>query len=200
MTDQQIYIKTEPGGKIVFGNLSNSEIKLLHNAIKEKKMPKTLLELRNSDNSNFKVYEGVVNRGENGDWGNEGFIKIHPESAIELHKDTKNKYLDGSYLVYLSLSKVSISFSFKPTNGYFDEDKFAEISVPIKLPEFIKHDLYGHPSFNIVIGYEYEGKNIEEYDRELEDRGYDDLTAFVMVKKQKPYLIYKNYNGNEEWY
>ena len=51
-----------------------------------------------------------------------------------------------------------------------------------------------------MIGYEYEGKNIEEYDRELEDHGYDDLTAFVMVKNQKPHLIYRNYNGNEEWY
>lgn len=55
MTDQQIYIKTEPGGKIVFGKLSNDKIKLLLNAIKEKKMPKTLLDLRNSYNSNFKV-------------------------------------------------------------------------------------------------------------------------------------------------
>lgn len=54
------------------------------------------------------MYEGVVNRGENGDWGNEGVIKIHPEGAIELHKDNKGKYLDGAYLVYLSLSKVSI--------------------------------------------------------------------------------------------
>lgn len=200
MTDQQIYIKTEPGGKIVFGKLSDDKIKLLLKAIKEKKMPNNLLELRNSYSSNFKMYEGVVNRGENGDWGNEGVIKIHSEGAIELHKDNKGKYLDGAYLVYLSLSKVSIDFTFKPTNGCFDEDEFAEISVPIKLPEFIKHDLYGHPSFNIVIGYEYEGKNIEEYDGELEDRGYDDLTAFVVVKNQKPHLIYRNYNGNEEWH
>jgi len=37
MTDQQIYIKTEPGGKIIFGKLSNVEIKLLLDAVKEKK-------------------------------------------------------------------------------------------------------------------------------------------------------------------
>jgi hypothetical protein len=42
------------------------------------------------------VYEGVVNRRENGDWGNEGVIKIYSEGAIELHKDTKSKYLDGA--------------------------------------------------------------------------------------------------------
>ena len=62
--NKQIYIKTEPGGKIVFGRLNGKETKILLRAIKLKKMPEILLELRTSNNSNFKVYEGVVNNGE----------------------------------------------------------------------------------------------------------------------------------------
>jgi hypothetical protein len=111
--NKQIYIKTEPGGKIVFGRLNSRETKILLRAIKLKKIPETLLELRTSNNSNFKAYEGVVNNGEDGDWGNEGVIKIHSEDAIELHKDTRGEYRNGAYLVYLSLSKVSIDFVFK---------------------------------------------------------------------------------------
>lgn len=198
--NKQIYIKTEPGGKIVFGRLNGKETKILLRAIKLKKMPEILLELRTSNNSNFKGYEGVVNNGDDGDWGNEGVIKVHSEDAIELHKDTKGKYLNGAYLIYLSLSKVSIDFTFKLKNKKFDKKKFAEISIPISVPEFIKHDLYGHPSFNIVTAYQYDGKNIDEYSGELEDRGYDDFTAFVLVKNKKPCIIYKNYNDEEKWF
>jgi len=198
--NKQIYIKTEPGGKIVFGRLNGKETKILLRAIKLKKMPEILLELRTSNNSNFKGYEGVANNGDDGDWGNEGVIKVHSEDAIELHKDTKGKYLNGAYLIYLSLSKVSIDFTFKLKNKKFDKKKFAEISIPISVPEFIKHDLYGHPSFNVVTAYQYDGKNIDEYNGELEDRGYDDFTAFLLVKNKKPYIVYKNYNGEEKWF
>ena len=62
--NKQIYIKTEPGEKIFFGRLNSRETKILLRAIKLKKIPETLLELRTSNNSNFKVYEGVVNNGE----------------------------------------------------------------------------------------------------------------------------------------
>ena len=162
-------------------------------------MPEELLDLRSNSDSNFREYEGVINSGEDGDAGNEGIIEIDSDGPVELPKDSGGDYEDGAYLVYLSLSKVSIEFEFEPSDGKFDSDKFTEISVPIDLPDFIEHDLYGHPSFNVVTGYQYDGEYIEEYDGDLVDRGYDDLTAFILVKDGEPTLVYKNYNGEESW-
>ena len=194
-----IYIKTEPGGKIVFGRLDDDQADSLFKALKLEEMSEDLLELRFNSSGDFREYEGVVNEGDEGDSGNEGVIKIDPDGPIELLKDSDGELIDGSYLVYLSLSKVSIQFEFEPSDGKFDSDKFTEISVPIDLPDFIEHDLYGHPSFNVVTGYQYDGEYIEEYDGDLVDRGYDDLTAFILVKDGEPTLVYKNYNGEESW-
>lgn len=196
---KRIYIKTEPGGKIVFGKLDEEQTDLLLEAIESEEMPEELLDLRLNSSGDFREYEGVVNSGEDGDAGNEGIIEIDSDGPIELPKDSDGEYEDGAYLVYLSLSKVSIEFEFEPSDGKFDSDKFTEISVPINLPDFIEHDLYGHPSFNVVTGYQYDGEYIEEYDGDLVDRGYDDLTAFILVKDGEPTLLYKNYNGEESW-
>ena len=196
---KRIYIKTEPGGKIVFGKLDDEQTDLLLKAIESEDMPEELLDLRSNSGSDFREYEGVINSGEDGDAGNEGIIEIDADGPVELPKDSGGDYEDGAYLVYLSLSKVSIEFEFEPSDGKFDSDKFTEISVPIDLPDFIEHDLYGHPSFNIVTGYQYDGEYIEEYDGDLVDRGYDDLTAFILVKGGEPTLVYKNYNGEESW-
>ena len=196
---KRIYIKTEPGGKILFGKLDDEQADLLLKAIESEDMPEELLDLRSNSDSNFREYEGVINSGEDGDAGNEGIIEIDSDGPVELPKDSGGDYEDGAYLVYLSLSKVSIEFEFEPSDGKFDSDKFTEISVPIDLPDFVEHDLYGHPSFNIVTGYQYDGEDIEEYDGDLVDRGYDDLTAFILVKDGEPSLVYKNYNGKESW-
>ncbi len=196
---KRIYIKTEPGGKIVFGKLDDEQTDLLLRAIESEDMPEELLDLRSNSDSNFREYEGVINSGEDGDAGNEGIIEIDSDGPVELPKDSGGDYEDGAYLVYLSLSKVSIEFEFEPSDGKFDSDKFTEISVPIDLPDFIEHDLYGHPSFNVVTGYQYDDEYIEEYDGDLVDRGYDDLTAFILVKDGEPTLVYKNYNGEESW-
>ena len=195
-----IYIKTEPGGKIIFGKLDDEQSDLLLKSLKSEEMSEDfLLDLRFNSSGDFREYEGVVNEGDDGDTGNEGLIKINPDGPIELLKDSDGEFIDGPYFVYLSLSKVSIQFEFEPSDGKFDSNKFSEISVPIVLPEFVDHDLYGHPSFNIVIGYQYDGEDIEEYDGDLVDRGFDDLTAFIWVKDGEPLLVYKNYNGEEEW-
>jgi hypothetical protein len=143
---------------------------------------------------------GVVNSGEEGDSGNEGVIVIDSEGPIEIPTDERSNYEDGAYLVYLSLSKVSIEFTFEPADGSFDRDKFAEVSVPINLPAFIEHQTYGRPDFNFVTDYLYDGESIEEYDHDLVDLGYNDLISFFVVKSGKSKLIYTSQNGEETWH
>jgi hypothetical protein len=197
---KRIYIKTEPGGRILFGKLDDTESNLLQKAYKNKEMNEELLELKFNSSGSFREHDGVSNSGGEGEFGNEGVISIHEGGPIEIPKNENGEFEDGAYIVYLSLSKVSIEFNFKPNDGVFDSEKFSEVSVPIDLPEFIEHELYGRPEFNIVTNYLYDGEIIEEYDHEIVDRGYEDLTSFFVVKNGKPKLIYSNYNGDETWH
>ncbi len=189
---KRIYIKTEPGGRILFGKLDDLEMGLLQEAHENKEMSDDLLDLRFNSSGSMREYEGVINSGDEGDSGNEGIISIHEDGPIKIFKNESGDYEDGAYFVYLSLSKVSIEFTFKPNDGDFISNKFSEVSVPIELPEFIEHDLYGRPQFNIVTDYLYDGEIIEEYDHEIVDRGYDDLTSIFIVKKGQPKLINRN--------
>jgi hypothetical protein len=64
-----IYIKTEPGGKIVFGSLDDEQTDLLFEALESEEMSEDLLELRFNSYGDFREYEGVVNEGDEGDFG-----------------------------------------------------------------------------------------------------------------------------------
>lgn len=196
---KRIYVKTEPGGRVMFGRLSSEEEELLKTSLRSKLMAEELSDLRYNSSGGLREYEGVFNQGDAGDFGNEGSIVYDEDGPVEIPRDGNGKYEDGSYYVFLSLSKVSIEFEFTPNDGNFDEDKFEEVSVPIVLPECISHELYGHPDYNVVIDYRYDGESIEEYSREIVDRGYDDQVAFVVVKNGNPKVVYTNYNGNEKW-
>lgn len=197
--EKTIYIKTEPGGRICFGCLSGDDQKSLLQAVADKKMTDELMDLRFNSSGEFHEYEGVFNNGDEGDFGNEGIISFDPNGSIEIPKDINERFVDGAYLVYLSLSKVSIEFEFSPRGGKFDSQRFTEVAVPINLPDCIKHQLYGQPHYNVVTDYLYDGESIEEYDRDLSDRGYSDQTTFLFVKNGKLSVVYQNNDGEENW-
>ena len=101
-------------------------------------------------------------------------------------------------MVFLSLSKVSVEFEFFPGEKY-NSNNFVETSVPVALPTCIRHGLYGHPSFNVVVDFKYNGESIEEYDRELVHRGYCDHLFFVEVSRGSASVIYSRYGEEESW-
>ena len=181
---KEIYIKTEPGGRVVFGKLDKTQEDLFYkNYSKKEDIDESLLDLANS--GMIEECEGVINSGKDGEEGNEGIIVFEKDRFIEIPKKN-NIYVEGLYLTYLSLSKVSIQFEFEiKDKKTFDPKHFKEISVPIRLPNIVEHELYGHPDFNIVIDYLYKDEPIEEYQShgyELTDRGYDDQIIFFEVK------------------
>ena len=124
-----------------------------------------------------------------------GFGMCNSIIVEQLVSDASEKLVDGAYLAYLSLSKVSIQFKFSPANGKYDSKRFTEVSIPVSLPVFIKHQLYGHPNYNVVVDYLYGGELIEEYDRELIDRGYEDQTSFLVVKNGNASIVYSVSNA-----
>ena len=194
---KEIYIKTEPGGRVAFGKLNKTQEELFYkNYSKKEDINESLLYLANS--GMITEYEGVVNRGKEGEKGNVGIIVFEKDCLVEIPKKN-NEYEEGVYLTYLSLSKVSIQFEFEiKDKKEFDPKQFKEISVPIKLPNIIEHERYRHPNFNVVIDYLYKDKPIEEYQShgyELIDRGYDDQIIFFEVKDGKTKILYSSYNG-----
>ena len=157
-------------------------------------------EMRNNSYGAMNECDGVVNSGDEGDSGNEGtivFSEDQPHLGPSL-KDDGETFEDGVYAVLMRLSKCSIEFEFTAKGG-FDEDEFEEISVPVRLPQEIVHGLYGHPDFNIISGFRFRGEPVEEYEGEVEDRGYDDQLTFFVVKDGETTVLYSNYNGEEEW-
>ena len=196
---KNIYIKTEPGGHVLFGELDSSEIQLLSESIKSMKLNEQLEEIPYNSYGSLSEADGVVNCGDEGEFGNEGTI-IFSEYVSRLGPIDNEKganYKDGVYAVIMKLSKCSIEFEFS-LDDEFDVDKFEEVSVPVRLPLEIKHQLYGNPDFNIITGFKYDGVEIQE-EYEVIDRGYDTQFTIFAIKDGKTNIVYSNYNGDEEW-
>jgi len=198
--EHSIYIKTEPGGRISFGSLDRDQISQLSEAIANQELSSELEDLRDNSYGTLNECDGVVNSGDEGDFGNEGsivFSSDQPAIGPEID-DVRGCFKDGVYVVLMRLSKCSIEFEFMAKGG-FDSDEFEEVSVPVRLPEEIVHNLYGHPDFNIITGFRFRGESIDEYEGEVEDRGYDDTYTFFAIRGGKTLVLYSNYNGDEEW-
>jgi len=197
--EHSIYIKTEPGGSIRFGTLNADQIEALQNCIEAQELTDDLREIGDNSSGELNECEGVVNSGDEGDFGNEGTIVYSADQpALGPDYNDDDSFKDGVYVVMMRLSKCSISFEFMASGG-FDEDEFEEVSVPVRLPEEIVHGLYGHPEFNIITGFRFRGEPVEEYDGEVEDRGYDDQLTFFAIKGGEVTVLYSNFNGEEEW-
>jgi hypothetical protein len=198
---QSIYIKTEPGGRIAFYKLETDLTRLLQYSMSAKELNSNLEEeMRENSFGAMNECDGVVNSGDEGDSGNEGtivFSKDQPHLGPSINENN-GEFEDGVYAVFMRLSKCSIEFEFTAKGG-FDKGELEEISVPVRLPEEIVHGLYGHPDFNIITGFRFRGEPVEEYEGEVEDRGYDDQLTFFAVKDGETTVLYSNYNGEEEW-
>jgi hypothetical protein len=193
--NKEIYIKTEPAGKVVFGKYDKKQEESFYKKYSNKE--DIVEELQNLAYGGLvaKEYEGVFNYGENGDRGNEGII-VFDDDKIQIPKQN-DKYEDGLYLTLLSLSKASIQFEFElKDKEEFDSEQFQEISVPVRLPEIIEHERYGNSDFNIIIDCVYKGESLQEFlDAELVDRGYDDLITVIEIKNGEIKKLYSSYNG-----
>ena len=98
---QEIYMKTEPAGRVVFGKLDKEEEDLFYkNYSKKEEIDESLLDLVHS--GSLKNHEGVINSGKDGEDGNEGIIVIEKNSFVEIPKKN-NKYEEGVYLISIKI-------------------------------------------------------------------------------------------------
>lgn len=192
----RIYAKTEPGGSVCFGRLEGEELQqLLLDSLRRREMAHEIIELPSDPPTHFRQVEGVTNGlcGRVGERGNEGIIRIDAAGPITVPLDANGEMENGFYLVQLALSKVSIEFEFMPPDGTYDPSRLTEVCVPVELPGCVEHERYGEPEFNIVVGYEYDGTPLQDYDGELCDRGYDTQITIFQVRQDDCELLYTRY-------
>ena len=194
---KDIYIKTEPGGKVGFGQLTEREIALFQKSKRNKKLSADLLFKIRRGVAPYLLSTGVVNTGNEGEKGNEGVIKL-AEDRVAIPTNELGEYVSGVYFAYLSLSKVSVEFKVptKPTEEY-DPNRLEEISIRVDLPSCVKHQTYNDLGFNIVGSYRYEGKAIKNANRGLIDRGYEESLSIFEVEDGQVCPLYESL-GDEE--
>ena len=174
----RIYVKTEPAGSVVFGELTGTHLESWNESLRARKLSEELLGIiSDPPEERFRRAEGVSSAC---DRGNEG--TPHLLSPIAVPQDENGCMIEGVYMACMSLSKVSIEFEFVPSDGaVYDASKLVELTVPIELPGCVECQRYGEPEFGLVTGYKYAGQVLDEYDGDLCDRGYDTTITIFRV-------------------
>ena len=195
-----IEIKTEPAGYLAFGRLTHEQTALLSDCLQTQEICDDLLEIGYNSSGDLNECEGVFIGGSPGDPGNEGIIVLDDcIPAIGPPVNSESNFEDGVYIINMKLSKCSFGFEFEP-EGKYDPNLFQEVCVPVNVPAEIVHGTYGHPDYNVVVGYRYNGDDIEEsLEGELIDRGFDQHLIFFVIKDGVTVIAYSNLNGDEEW-
>lgn len=197
---KSIEIKTEPAGYLSFGKLSSDQILKLIESLEIEEISDDLMEIRYNSEGDLNECEGVFNCGLPRELGNEGTIVFDDKIPTIGPPEAENtKFEDGVYVIYMKLSKCSFGFEFDPDEPY-DQKLLEEVCVPVNVPAEIKHGLYGHPNYNVVVGYRYKGEDIEEaLEGELVDRGFDPHLIFFAIKNGITSVVYSYYNDKDEW-
>ena len=189
---KRIYFKTDPGGEVGFGKLSDENIKLIKNLYKSEEM---------KDSPFINDYFNYFQQSAYG-----VFLSIEDDidgeiprykciEKISVPKDNQGKYKDGWYLVATALDKSSIEFHLEP-NGKFNIDNFL-IEFQSFDFEFIKDDIYGDIKFNVTSNFKYNNEILDDY--EVVDRGSVDKEVSIFnVKDGCINLFYKNRNYLKE--
>ena len=195
--EKEIYIKTEPGGRVSFGKMSDHDIELLNKSKLTGTLSNDILFKLKRGLSPYRLIEGVINTGDTGGVGNEGLIVLD-EDKFEVPRVDNNSLETGFYIVYLSLSKVSIDFKVSSRSATnYDSSKLSELSIRVNLPSCVKHPTYSDLNFNIVNGYSYEGKLIKNANKGMVDRGYEEAIFIFSVENDKVNSVYEAVNAKE---
>lgn len=195
--DRDVYIKTEPGGKIGFGKMSDYDLELFTESRNSQRLSKDILYKIKKGVPPYILIEGVINSGTNGDRGNEGTIEV-AQDRISVPQNDINIYAEGVYVVYLALSKVSIEFQIRSkSKEEYDSKKLIEESVVVDLPSCVRHGTYDDLKFNLVIGYKYDGKQIRNANKGMVDRGFEESISIFRACNNEIVPLYEMVDAKE---
>jgi len=198
--EKDIYIKTEPGGKISFGMMSDVDIELFNKSVSDGALSKDILFKVKRGLSPYSLAIGVVNTGGDNDTGNEGLILLN-QQRFEIPVINSKNLCKGLYIAYIALSKVSIEFKVKDRDSdSYDSSKLREHSTRINFPPCIQHQTYSDLNFNIVTDYSYNSKLIKNANRNMIDRGFDETIYIFSVDNNNVKVLYQCLSGDEVFF
>lgn len=198
--EKELYIKTEPGGTIAFGKMSEHDIDIFNKSKSNKMLSKDILFKVKRGVAPYKLINGVANSGNSGELGNEGIIEL-AQDKLAIPFDNSNKRQAGIYIAYLSLSKVSIQFKISTKSAEkYDAKKLVEKSVAVDLPDCVKHCRYSDLKFNIVTDYWYDGKIIKNANKEMINRGFEESISIFLVENNSTELLYELNDFDETFF
>ena len=197
--NENIYIKTEPGGRIYFGKLADSLSKSLWRSLETKELSVEIQNALDDPSTYLTEHKGVTNIGYEGTRGNIGIIRKADRHEVALPQNKSGGLADGAYVLIADLSKVSVEFEIE-TDEEFDVDLLIEEVVKVSIPEEISHPIYGALKFNLVINYEYDGHPIpQELIGDIVDRGYERFVSLILVSNGKVFEAYREFGIHEYW-
>lgn len=202
-TVKTIELKSEPGGRLFFAKLEAYHIELLTKSLEAKSLESALQWLWTS--GDIPEYSGVFSLGDDGEEGLVGRV-----CCIERLVENGGETIlgDGFYYIYCELSKVSAGFELVLDKKEFDPHELEELSVIVQLPaEFLAaHQTYSDDltsdsvaRFNIITGFRYNGEDVESYDGQLTDRGYDSYLAIVKAENGTVECVYSSDGESDTW-
>jgi hypothetical protein len=195
--EKNLYIKTEPGGKVAFGHMPPSDIEIFNKSKVNGFLSKDILFKLKKGLGSYKLYEGVFNYGCDGALGNEGVIKLS-DDIVEIPKLSLDILELRYYAVYLALSKVSVEFKIIDRKEIeYNPKELSEISVKVNLPNCVKHQTYSELNCNVVTSYAYRGKIIKNANKSLVHRGYEEVIFIFSVEGKNTNLLYSNVEQEE---
>ncbi len=195
----RLYIKTEPAGEISAGKLDDSEVSLLRELYLKDSLKGS--ELVAHEQNNIGHTYGVLTDKDGSevesmevDDDNMPEYNVHSEISISTE-------VDGFYMVFTGLSKISAGFEFSPDDGEpFDPSKMTFNVTDVDLG-MVSDSLYGDLEFSVIDGYLYNGNEIEEASDDIYvDRGIDREATIIHVKNEEAHEIYKVRHESEEIY
>ncbi len=197
----RLYIKTEPAGEISAGKLDDSEVSLLRELfLKDSLKDSELVEYAHEKDNIGHTYGVLTDKDgsevENMEVDEDNMPEYNVHSEISISTE-----VDGFYIVFTGLSKISAGFEFSPDDGEpFDPSKMTFNVTDVDLG-MVSDSLYGDLEFSVIDGYLYNGNEIEEASDDIYvDRGIDREATIIHVKNEEAHEIYKVRHESEEIY
>ncbi len=142
---------------------------------------------------------GIFTGGSAGEAGNAGIVVDGFTPSFGPPHDDDGTFQDGVYAINMQFTKCSILFHFD-LDGEFDPSLFEEVSTAITVPDVVQHGTYRHLDYRVIASYSYNGTEIEQANdpEKFIHRGFHAHLMFFVTNSGNTYLLYSNYNGNEE--
>ena len=202
-----IYIKAEPSGEIILGRLPDDEVKILKKMHQSDQYKDTDLFVANYSNyCDLGQTYGIfldISSSYPFDESEKSTVEYNHVKSISFPRDDEGEPLDGFYICYSGLSKMSVELEIElPLGEEFNANKITVDYTDVYI-DLLESDMYGEYCFSVANEYYYDNKPIKDQygdNFELVDRGISNEFFILQIKSGEYSTIFHlDSNGESEW-